>query len=102
MFVSSLQDCIQHRNALGEKVKVLSSEVKAMGVTLKQLSRDLEVLRVQDTALTQRIRDLEEQAKENVMDHAHLTKLEKQVAKFKKAQQKAAESAGEIQDQVNA
>lgn len=73
-----------------------------MGVTLKQLSRDLEVLRVQDTALTQRIQDLEEQAKGNVIDHTYLTKLDKQVATFKKAQQKAAESAGKIQDQVNA
>lgn len=69
--------------------------------SLKQLSRDLELMRVQSAALSERIGDLEKQAADNVMDPAHLAKLEKQVAAFDKERKKAATSAGGVQDQVN-
>ena len=69
--------------------------------TLKQLSRDLELMRVQSAGLTERIGDLEKQASESVMDPAHLAKLEKEVAAFGKERKKAASAAGEVQDQVD-
>lgn len=71
-----------------------------MDSTLKTLSRDLEVLSVENTGLSQKILDLEKQAKEQVIDSAHLTKLEKQVSRFEKEYQKAAQTAGKIQEQV--
>ncbi len=67
---------------------------------MKQLLRDLELAQVQDAALAQRISDLQLQARENVMDKGHLTRLEKQVAAFGKEKDKAAKAAGSIQEQV--
>jgi superfamily I DNA and RNA helicase len=72
-----------------------------MEASLKQLSRDLELMRVQSTSLSERIGDLEKQSADNVMDPAHLARLEKQVAAFDKEQKKAASSAGGVQEQVN-
>ena len=72
-----------------------------MESTLKQLSRDLELMQVEGVALSQRMQDLERQAKEVVMDPVRLATLEKQVATFEKAKQKAAESAGSVQDKVH-
>lgn len=72
-----------------------------MESSLKQLSRDLEVLGVQDTALVQRLQDLEQQDRQQVMDPAHLAKLEKQVSEFEKNWKKAADTAGEVKGEVN-
>lgn len=85
---------------LEEKVKKLKSEISAMEITVKQLARDLDVLDVQDTALSQRIPELQKQAREQVVDRAHMEGLEKKVCGCEKDYQKAARGAGEIQDQV--
>ncbi len=69
--------------------------------TLKQLSRDLQVMGVQDSSLSQRMHELEQQASEDVMDPVHLGKLKKQVSLFEKDHRKARSDAGKIQEQVD-
>lgn len=83
-----------------EQVKTLKNEISTMEKRVKQLARDLEVLDVQDAALSQRIEELKKQAKEQVVDQAHLLGLQKRVGGCEKEYQKAAQAAGEIQDQV--
>lgn len=86
---------------LEDKARKLSSEVKTMTQTMKQLSRDLEVMSVQDAALDQRIRDLEQQdGSDEVIDPTHLAALEKKVSGLEKEHKKAAAAAGKVQGEV--
>ena len=72
-----------------------------MEKSLKQLSRDVEVMGVQEGALSQRIEQLQREAKEQVVDHKHLKGLEETASKTQSAYEKAAQEAKEIQDQVD-
>ncbi len=95
------QDCTQQKNTLEERVKTLRSEVKGLEQTLKQLSRDVEVLGVQGSSLTQRIQHLKNQPKEQEMDPEELRRMEKQVATYQRERQKAEQAAKTVQDEVN-
>ena len=81
-------------------MKKLKSEISNMEKTVEQLARDLEVLDVQDVALSQRIEVLKKQAREEVVDHAHLSGLEHKVGECEAKYKKASRAAGEIQDMV--
>ena len=72
-----------------------------MEKSLKQLSREVEVMAVQEGALVQRIEELQREAKDQVVDHKHLAKLEETTAKAQKKYDKAAQEAKEIQNQVD-
>ena len=72
-----------------------------MEKSCKQLLRDVEVMSVQDSALSERMKDLQLQAQQEVMDPVHLAKLEKQVGGFEKEHKKTAEAAGKVQKEVD-
>ena len=82
-------------------MKDLKKEISQLEDELKSTQKELDVLCVQEKALRERIKDLEEQlADSQQMDPAHLAKLEKQVKQFHKEHQKAAEAAGAVQLEV--
>ena len=89
------------RSSTEQRVRELKREIGDLEERLKADQKELDLLRVQEKALGERIRDLEAQkADSQQMDPAHLAKLEKQVKQFKKEHQKAADAAGEVQLEV--
>lgn len=101
VLVLIVQDLSRRRGALEGEIKSLKSDITSMEKAMKQLSRDVEVMGVQEGALAQRIEVLHREAKEQVVDHKHLAGLEKTVEKTGREYEKAAQEAKEIQDQVD-
>ena len=80
------QGCTQRKTELEEVVKGLTTEVAKEEVTLKKTGRSVEVLTLQQSALEERVRELEREGREagSTMDASHLKKLEMQVKAFEK------------------
>lgn len=89
------------KTAVENRIEGLKSEVKQMAGSLKRLSREVEVLGVEEGALSQRMGDLEGQAREQVMDPAQLQALEGRVREFEGGHRRAAEAAGKVQKEVD-
>lgn len=67
---------------------------------LKKDKRDLDVLEVQEKAVGERVKDLEQQSKGQQMDPAHLAGLEEQVKGHEKEHKKAHTAASKVQADV--
>ena len=70
-------------------MKGLTTEVAKEEVTLKKTGRSVEVLTLQQSALEERVRELEREGREagSTMDASHLKKLEMQVKAFEKGEE---------------
>ena len=95
------QECVKRKAGLEERVERLKAEVREMDSAGKQVSRDVEVLGVEEVGVVQRSKDLEQQARQQVMDPAQLDKLEKQVRAFEREHSKAAEAGAKVQREVD-